>query len=45
MTSLHLTDRALSDIDAIDRFSVKRWGQCVAELMAHQIEAGNTEEK
>ncbi len=31
MTSLHLTDRALSDIVEIDRYSVKRWGQRVAD--------------
>ncbi len=31
MTSLHLTDRSLSDIVEIERYSVKRWGQRVAD--------------
>ena len=31
MTSLRLTDRALSDINAIDRYSLDRWGRRVAD--------------
>ncbi|MGE3424828.1 MAG: type II toxin-antitoxin system RelE/ParE family toxin [Dehalococcoidia bacterium] len=31
MSRLHLTDRALSDIDRIERYSVERWGQRVAD--------------
>jgi len=31
MTELYLTDRALSDIDEIYRFSVERWGDEVAD--------------
>ncbi len=31
MTGIHLTDRDLSDIDEIERYSVKRWGQRVAD--------------
>ncbi len=30
MTRLYLTDRALSDIDEIDRYSLERWGRRVA---------------
>ncbi len=30
MTGLHLTDRALSDLDQIERYSVEQWGQKVA---------------
>ncbi len=31
MSKLLLTDRALTDIDAIDRYSVERWGRQVAD--------------
>ncbi len=31
MTRLHLTDRALADIDEIERYSVERWDQRVAD--------------
>lgn len=31
MSKLLLTDRALTDIDAIDRYSVERWGRRVAD--------------
>jgi plasmid stabilization system protein ParE len=31
MTAVRLTNRALSDIDAIDRYSAERWGRHVAD--------------
>jgi toxin ParE1/3/4 len=39
VTSLHLTDRALSDIDDIESFSVERWGARVAAQYQNDLGA------
>ena len=39
MTKLLLTDRALSDIDAIERYSVETWGQRVADQYLADLNA------
>ena len=39
MTELQLTDRALSDIDKIDRYSVERRGQQVADEYLADLDA------
>ena len=38
MTSLHLTSRALADIDEIYRYSIERWGQRVADQYLSDLE-------
>lgn len=32
MTGVYLTDRALADIDAIDRYSAEHWGPPTADV-------------
>jgi toxin ParE1/3/4 len=39
MSKLLLTDRALTDIDAIDRYSVERWGRQVADQYLADLDA------
>ena len=39
MTKLLLTDRALTDIDAIERYSVERWGRRVADQYLADLDA------
>lgn len=39
MTRLHLTNRALSDIDAIDRYSAEGWGRRVADQYLADLDA------
>jgi plasmid stabilization system protein ParE len=39
VTKLLLTDRALSDIDAIEHYSVERWGTEVAEQYLADLDA------
>ncbi len=39
MSKLLLTDRALTDIDAIDRYSVERWGRRVADQYLADLDA------
>ena len=39
MTKLLLTDRALSDIDAIEQYSVERWGTQVADQYLADLDA------
>jgi len=39
MTKLLLTDRALTDIDALDHYSVKRWGRRVADQYLADLNA------
>ena len=39
MTELLLSDRALSDIDAIEHYSVERWGTRVADQYLADLDA------
>ena len=39
MSKLLLTDRALNDIDTIDRYSVERWGRRVADQYLADLDA------
>jgi len=38
MTGLHLTSRALADIDEIYRYSIEQWGQRVADQYLSDME-------
>ena len=40
MARVYLTRRALTDIDEVDRYSVNRWGNEVAERYLNDIQAG-----
>jgi len=39
MTSVHLTDRAMLDIDEIERYSVRKWGERVAARYLDDLDA------
>lgn len=40
MAAVHLTRRALHDIERIDRYSVERWGEVVASKYLADLHAG-----